>query len=578
MKKSVCKVLLITMTAMLISGCSAQLRSVDAVEESIEETLDPLSEDAAVSEDAASQNGVVSINGIELLAVDKDVYEITGKDESGTEVLASASESLTVESEGYDELKASLGKLCDERKKALDTSHKEYLGVIKENGILDYQMEMLPFSNTQLIQARRYDSKCVGILYEEYTFLGGVHPNLFYYGYNFDARSGKRISLKDAVTDYDKFTERISREIKASDCAPALYDDYEDLLSEILAEADDSAMLAWCLGPDSLTVIFNTYSLGPYVIGDIWIEIPYEDGLVKDEYILTGEEAQLLYPGTGESADDSEVYDYEEPEIIETGAEEAEQDYVIEDSDTKLLSEADIEGLKQYELKRARNEIYARHGRIFANAAMARYFDLKPWYEGTIYGDNFDELSLSEIERKNIKLIQSRELELTGGKDPAKIESSALAFLSQDGANGILNRRFDNVGDALIPIYEVVYQMNDPDLSDKVGKSLDAQNIETFCDLSCIKKEDMNEIAISLTGYDLESEVWDDSSIGYDEANDAYYFDHGDTNRVTFIGELWSVDDDIIAVKCYPYFGYSEEPFIVTLRSSDDGYTFVSIQ
>ena len=39
-------------------------------------------------------------------------------------------------------------------------------------------------------------------------------------------------------------------------------------------------------------------------------------------------------------------------------------DYIIPDSDTKLLTDSDIEGLSARELNYAKNEIYARHGRI----------------------------------------------------------------------------------------------------------------------------------------------------------------------------------------------------------------------
>ena len=42
-------------------------------------------------------------------------------------------------------------------------------------------------------------------------------------------------------------------------------------------------------------------------------------------------------------------------------------DYVLPDSDTKLLTDADVSGLSAYDLYLARNEIFARHGRMFEN-------------------------------------------------------------------------------------------------------------------------------------------------------------------------------------------------------------------
>ena len=54
----------------------------------------------------------------------------------------------------------------------------------------------------------------------------------------------------------------------------------------------------------------------------------------------------------------------------------------------------------------ARNEIYARHGRLFIDEELQNYFDSCSWYEGYIEPEDFDEKSeLSKCERKNAKLI-----------------------------------------------------------------------------------------------------------------------------------------------------------------------------
>ena len=50
------------------------------------------------------------------------------------------------------------------------------------------------------------------------------------------------------------------------------------------------------------------------------------------------------------------------------------------DSDTKLLTDADVSGLSAYDLYLARNEIFARHGRMFENEDLKAYFESKDWY------------------------------------------------------------------------------------------------------------------------------------------------------------------------------------------------------
>lgn len=85
-------------------------------------------------------------------------------------------------------------------------------------------------------------------------------------------------------------------------------------------------------------------------------------------------------------------------------------DYVIPDSSSRLLSYADLTGLGEWELRVARNEIYARHGRIFKDDALNSYFRSKSWYVPSIPADVFDDNNmLSKTELKNAKLITEYE-------------------------------------------------------------------------------------------------------------------------------------------------------------------------
>ena len=83
--------------------------------------------------------------------------------------------------------------------------------------------------------------------------------------------------------------------------------------------------------------------------------------------------------------------------------------YMIPGSDTRYLDRFELSGLSSAELRIARNEIYARHGRKFNDASLQSYFNGKAWYTPLIDPDYFNEDSLSSIERANIKLIQDVE-------------------------------------------------------------------------------------------------------------------------------------------------------------------------
>jgi hypothetical protein len=80
-------------------------------------------------------------------------------------------------------------------------------------------------------------------------------------------------------------------------------------------------------------------------------------------------------------------------------------EYILPDSDIRRLSRSEIEYLTLEELSLARNEIFARHGRIFKTDSLQIYFDRKPWYNPDPYYDD----TLGSIERYNVNLIKSRE-------------------------------------------------------------------------------------------------------------------------------------------------------------------------
>ncbi|MCQ2501109.1 MAG: YARHG domain-containing protein [Lachnospiraceae bacterium] len=85
--------------------------------------------------------------------------------------------------------------------------------------------------------------------------------------------------------------------------------------------------------------------------------------------------------------------------------------YVIKNSDTKEIDPAALRYLTANQLRIARNEIYARHGRKFGNGDLQAYFNSCSWYKGTISADDFDDDVLSDVENINagtISIAESR--------------------------------------------------------------------------------------------------------------------------------------------------------------------------
>ena len=60
------------------------------------------------------------------------------------------------------------------------------------------------------------------------------------------------------------------------------------------------------------------------------------------------------------------------------------QYYLFEDSSYRLLEYEDISTISTADIRIAKNEIYARHGRKFSSEDLQQYFSQLPWYQGTI--------------------------------------------------------------------------------------------------------------------------------------------------------------------------------------------------
>lgn len=151
------------------------------------------------------------------------------------------------------------------------------------------------------------------------------------------------------------------------------------------------------------------------------------------------------------------AYDpYAYMEFVE--GEEAEDAYVLPESNEKELSADELRDLGEDRLRIARNEIYARYGRSFQDEALEQYFQKKAWY---CQSETIDDTVLSETELANRDLIlqaeQNAALEdrmLPEQYQPAyekqdtETEKNMEDLLNTTAYNGFLSRTYQNVKDA----------------------------------------------------------------------------------------------------------------------------------
>ncbi len=89
-----------------------------------------------------------------------------------------------------------------------------------------------------------------------------------------------------------------------------------------------------------------------------------------------------------------------------TSSASASSDYILLDSNARVISESELVGLTPWQLKVARNEIYARHGREFVHKDLQCYFAKKSWYG---IDPLYSESALSTTENRNVAIILAYE-------------------------------------------------------------------------------------------------------------------------------------------------------------------------
>ena len=77
------------------------------------------------------------------------------------------------------------------------------------------------------------------------------------------------------------------------------------------------------------------------------------------------------------------------------------------DTDSQYYSEEDFAGCSDTILKLAKNEIYARRGRMFTDPELYEFFLTRMWYEPKYTPEEFDESVFNEYEWANLELLVS---------------------------------------------------------------------------------------------------------------------------------------------------------------------------
>ncbi len=94
--------------------------------------------------------------------------------------------------------------------------------------------------------------------------------------------------------------------------------------------------------------------------------------------------------------------------------------------ENKLITPAMLRGLSLHELRLLRNEVYARHGRIFKTIWLDQYFGSQPWYDPN---PDFKDEELSGPDKTNVETIVAYENKLHNQITTKPITSALLQGL-----------------------------------------------------------------------------------------------------------------------------------------------------
>lgn len=222
----------------------------------------------------------------------------------------------------------------------------------------------------------------ISLSYVENTYTGGENPPIYKKGITLDLETGMEVKpdaylktgsdkIESAVTD--AFKQKITEE-------PDRF--FQTALDEIEEYVRQGSVYYYFTG-DALHAVIPMYMISMPSAGIVEVEVSVD--------VLQNQ------PGKN-------VPEKKDEQMVKT-----EGDYKIPTSSKEIITPDVLSKMTKRELSLARNEIFARHGRIFEDNEIRTYFESKSWYEGSIAPENFNDNVFSTIEKQNIELIQMEE-------------------------------------------------------------------------------------------------------------------------------------------------------------------------
>ncbi|MDO4477864.1 MAG: hypothetical protein Q4B73_02335 [Lachnospiraceae bacterium] len=266
-------------------------KKVDEAEKAEVPEEDPVdvAEEPMMTEEASSEHPQIILENHYKTSWDPVNYNTKArisyyavKAESGTEKtmprfvesLADVNEMMTSSSESYfDELLA------------------EYESMAAEGTAPEGEAYL---TNEDTVYVMRADEEVFSMVYEEYFYLGGPHPNTSYVTVTLDAQTGSALAIEDVVTDVDGFLDILDQKLQED--FPDAYAQMSDPVAYFnqydLSSPDG---YPFTLDSEGMTVYIAAGEIASYAAGEQLVRIGFDefDGFAPaycrtkaDEYVM----------------------------------------------------------------------------------------------------------------------------------------------------------------------------------------------------------------------------------------------------------------------------------------------------
>jgi len=151
--------------------------------------------------------------------------------------------------------------------------------------------------------------------------------------------------------------------------------------------------------------------------------------------------------------------------------------------ENKAISEAMLQGLSLHELRLLRNEVYARHGRMFRAEWLQQYFFNQPWYTPD---ENFKDEALSGNDKLNVETIVQFENKIHQGLSTTPVTRALLEGLFLEDAAQMRQEIYARHGKVFKEPWLQKYFASfdwykaDPTFTDAALTDIEKQNIATI--------------------------------------------------------------------------------------------------